>query len=297
MTADGASTHTENNIYFGDSGLVVLIMAGGDGLRLGLDKPKQFVQFFQKGGTLLQDTYKRCMHLHPKAVYVSTNQKHKSVVREQLPQAHCIGEPTKRNTAASLAWSMNVIGDRYGDETVVLCVPSDHWVGDLIEYVHTMSEAYTLAKDEKLVTIGIKPAYAHTGYGYIERNNSTKHVESFLEKPEAARAEELIKQGCLWNSGMFMWTPKAFMYEFNKVDIRFSVSGQEINEYFTHVPSMSIDYALLEKCNNVYCETGNFGWTDLGTWESIKSSGIGIEDPLVPDILARLMVEDEFKII
>lgn len=291
MTADGQGTSM--NKYFGSSGIVVLVMAGGEGTRLDLDKPKQYIQFFQKGGTLLQSTVARAAHFGPTAVYLSVNKKWEEEARRQAPGCKIIAEPQKKNTAPALSWCMDVIGDELGDQTVVLCVPSDHWIGDVMAFIETVAAAYPMAQAEKLVTIGMTPTFPSTGYGYIKRDSSTKHVEQFIEKPNVIKAESLIKEGCLWNSGMFLWTPRAFRYEFNKVDIKFSVSGRSIDEFFDDMPSISVDYALLEKCNNVYCEEGQFGWSDLGTWESIKNSGAGVQDPFTIEILNRILAIDD----
>jgi len=249
-------------------------MAGGDGLRLGLDKPKQFCKFFVGSEkTLLQETFERAKSLGSCPIYVSTQGKFADLVLEQLPGLHrdfLITEPVKKNTAASLAWSMEVIGSIQGRTAPVICMPSDHLIVDSSRnYEITMAEACAEAKSHNcLVTIGIAPSFPSIQYGYIEIKN--KCVLNFHEKPSEEQATKYIEKGYIWNSGIFVWCPWTFLGELVRNDNRFDIPIIEKLEYFSTVPSVSVDYAVLEKSQSVHCIKGFFKWSDVGTTESIE---------------------------
>jgi len=248
-----------------------LLLAGGAGTRLrplsSDERPKQFLRIFD-GRSLLRMTYERVRDLD---VFVSTNERYRDLVREEIPEIdddHIIAEPSRRNTAPAIALCCFEIEARLGD-VAIACLPADHYIGDGFRTV--LDRAFDFAEaNETLVTIGITPTEPNTGYGYLELGDEADviAVKRFVEKPDAARAEEFLRAGnYAWNAGMFIWRASVFRraLEQHAPDV-----ARVTREKYDETPATSIDYALMEKAKNVVAVRGDFEWSDVGSWEALR---------------------------
>ena len=269
-----------------------IILAGGSGSRLWpLSRelyPKQLLNI-QNKESLLQETYKRVNSFIPYGNIISiTNTKHASNVKYQLSSLVknpvVISEPESKNTAPAIATSVKYILDKYKDskDSVILVVPSDHKISDIKAFEKTVKEGEKLAKDGYLVTFGVKPSYPETGYGYIQTESkiSTGYkVKQFVEKPNTKNAEQYVNdETVFWNSGIFMFTPDTFMKELEKyspaifnIVNRFNFTEKDEIAYteFENLPNISVDYALMEKSDNIAMIELKSDWLDVGSWKSI----------------------------
>ncbi|HAG69211.1 MAG TPA: mannose-1-phosphate guanylyltransferase [Lachnospiraceae bacterium] len=281
-----------------------LIMAGGRGERFWprsrRNLPKQFLSITDDGKTMIQLTAERLLPIVDiEDIYVVTNRDYLPLVRDQLPGVpaeNIICEPVGRNTAPCIALGTAMISKKY-EEAVMMVLPSDHLVKYSSLFQTTLRDACEVAeKGDNLVTIGITPDYPETGYGYIkfindisESSGRAFRVESFTEKPDLEKAKEyLASDDYLWNSGMFLWKLSTIKkcYEELLPDIydamqRISKAAGTreqdivIDELFPSLPSISIDYGIMERAENIYTIPGTFGWDDVGSWlalERIKRS-------------------------
>lgn len=269
-----------------------IILAGGSGSRLWpLSRelyPKQLLNI-QNKESLLQETYKRINSFIPYGNIISvTNTKHTSNVKYQLSSLAenpvVLSEPEAKNTAAAIAVSVRYILDRYNDSenSVILVVPSDHKISDIKAFEKTVKEGEKLAKEGFLVTLGVRPSYPETGYGYIKTKDTYKNgyiVDKFVEKPDTKSAIKYLNDETVyWNSGIFMFTPKVFNAELEKyspaiynIINRFDLSDKQEIPYteFENLPNISIDYALMEKTQNIAMVELASDWLDVGSWKSI----------------------------
>lgn len=270
-----------------------IILAGGSGSRLWpLSRelyPKQLLNI-QNKDSLLQETLKRIVDFVPAQNIVSiTNTKHNANVRYQLSSIVknpvVLSEPIAKNTASAIAVSVKYLLDRCSDikDEVVLVVPSDHKINDVEKFKESILKGEALAKEGYLVTFGVKPEYAETGFGYIQVDNKINDngfkVKSFVEKPDSYSAEKYLnEEGMYWNSGIFMFKPSVFMNELQKYspeifDIinKFDFTEKDEIPYteFDRLPYISIDYALMEKSNNIAMIELTSDWLDVGSWKSI----------------------------
>jgi mannose-1-phosphate guanylyltransferase len=230
-------------------------------------------------------------------VWVVTSQAYKDIVAEQLPEVPCgniLLEPCRRNTAPCIAYAAWRIKSIDPKATIVVS-PSDHLVLDTPEFQRVVKSAMDFAStSDAIVTLGMKPTRPETGYGYIQtdmscpsaRNKEIYRVDSFREKPDLATAEKYIrKPNMLWNAGIFIWNVstivnalRVYAPEINEVfenllPLYGTTKEQEaINENFPKCESISVDYAILEKSEEIYCFPANFGWSDLGTWGSLREN-------------------------
>jgi mannose-1-phosphate guanylyltransferase len=272
-----------------------VIMAGGIGSRFWpmsrTSYPKQFLDILNTGKTLLQSTYERFLTFIPNHnIYVVTSDEYVSIVQEQLPHLplqNIIGEPQRKNTAPCVAY-ISLKLKKLNPEANLIVAPSDHLIETQQEFADTCVKALAFTQQTSaFVTLGIKPTYANTGYGYINFDksrgeNNTYPVVKFTEKPNLETATEFFKSGSyLWNAGIFIWKAKdiidAFrLYSPDMFDI-FSCGMADINtpnekEAIKHIygrcESVSIDYAVMEKAENVFVIPASFKWSDLGTWNS-----------------------------
>lgn len=264
-----------------------VILAGGAGTRLrplsSDENPKQFLKLFD-GQSLLQKTFARAAQLlPPERIFVSTNVQYADKSREQLPSMppeNVLAEPARRNTAPAIALCTFTIEERLGPCTVS-CLSSDHYIGNEPEFVRVLDRAYAFAEThDALMTVGIHPTEPNTGYGYLRLGEPLEdevvRVEQFVEKPDLARAEELLRAGnYIWNAGMFVWRTDVFRRELAvAAPLLASVSA----ENYESMPSISIDYALMEKAPHVATIRGDFGWSDVGSFEQLERVGVVIPE-------------------
>lgn len=271
-----------------------VIMAGGIGSRFWPMSrtlyPKQFIDILGTGQTLIQQTFHRLNRLVPKEnIFIVTNELYKELVLEQLEvkadQVLC--EPNRRNTAPCIAYANYKIAKRNKDANIIVA-PADHLILKEEQFIEDMSRAlnYT-ATNEALLTLGIKPSRPDTGYGYIQfddaESGEIKKVKTFTEKPDLDLARQFLNSGDFcWNSGMFVWSLKAinkafeeFLPEINSLFLeqenKFDTPEEEeaIEKIYAVSKSVSIDYGIMERAENVYVLSADIGWSDLGTWGSI----------------------------
>lgn len=272
-----------------------VIMCGGIGSRFWpysrTRRPKQFIDFLGTGRSLLQMTYDRLRPvIAPDHFIVITNEQYADAVREQLPEvddSRILCEPARRNTAPCIAWATSHIL-ACDPEASILVTPSDHLI--IREHIFTtcIERGFEFVeRNDALLTLGIKPTRPETGYGYIqigpEAEPGIDKVKTFTEKPDIDLARIFVDSGeFFWNSGLFLWRGHTIMEAFRQLapdligsfDANARVFGTPeetalIRQIFPSCPSISIDYAVMEKARNVYVECADFGWTDLGTWGSL----------------------------
>ncbi len=276
-----------------------VIMAGGLGTRFWpmsrTLKPKQFIDVLGLGKTLLQLTYERMLKVCPADnVLVVTNETYVPIVREQLPNlpaANILSEPSRRNTAPCIAYAAHRIHSMDPEACMVVC-PSDHIIFDEESFSEHLRTALNVScQSDQLMTMGILPTRPDTGYGYIQFLSSAgamederiRKVKTFTEKPQLELAKEFIKSGdFLWNSGIFIWSVSSIisamqkhMPEMNALFAKGAGIYGTVDEadfiFNTYMlcKNISIDYAVMEKADNVYVVVSDFGWSDLGTWGSL----------------------------
>ena len=275
--------------------LVACIMAGGVGSRFWPasteDRPKQFLDILGLGRSLLQLTYDRYreLGLAPEDIFVVTNDRYVDQVAEHLPDvpySHIIGEPLRRNTAPAAYLGNKLIEDVVGDAIVVMA-PSDHHIEDANAFFEVIRTGHQFLQTKNaLITIGIKPTFPHTGYGYINFSESAAAphpVKSFTEKPHLEKAKEFLASGkYLWNAGIFMWHTAGLNASFaayspsikQVIDELVIIDNGKIDQAslqkaFGLVDDASIDYEIMERANNVYTIPASMKWSDLGSWKSL----------------------------
>ena len=272
-----------------------VIMAGGTGSRFWPHSrkkfPKQFIDFFGTGYSLLQQTFYRFEKIIPaENIIVVTNVAYADIVRKQLPQLpenNVLLEPTRRNTAPCVAWAAFHIRMMNPDANM-LATPADQLIMKEDEFREAMLQGLEfVSQSDKLLTVGITPNRPETAFGYIQvdekHEGNVYKVKSFTEKPELDFAKLFMESGeFYWNSGLFIWNVNAILEAMNKLlpEItsfmelarmdHFTVENERkfVETYFPSCPNISIDYGILEKSDNVYVMTGNFGWSDLGNWNT-----------------------------
>lgn len=278
--------------------LCALIMAGGKGTRFWPlsteEKPKQFLNLIGKE-TMIQMTVNRIKPIIPiERVFVCTGEMYVDLVKEQLPELpeqNIIVEPEGRNTAPCIALSAFVIKKYYKDANMIV-LPSDHLISDEDEFRNVIKNAdeFVKANKEAIITLGMEPTRAETGYGYIRygkdeskiNNHKVIKVDTFVEKPNKEKAKAYIKEGnYLWNGGMFLWSVDNILNQIEKYsndtykalkDIE-TVANEKIQEFinnnYNKTEAISIDYAVMEKSDSIYVVPSRFGWDDVGSWEAL----------------------------
>ncbi len=273
----------------------VVIMAGGIGSRFWpksrINYPKQFLDILNTGKSLIQWTYERFASFIPEEnIYVVTSDEYTSIVYEQLPQLareNVVAEPSRKNTAPCIAYISFKIAEKNPDASLIVA-PADHMILDNAGFQSICAHAMGFVdKNDALVTLGIKPTYPNTGYGYIQHEtesfeDNVFRVKTFTEKPNLELAKTFISSGdFLWNAGIFIWKLKTILKSFEQFQPEmFELFGAEksklntndekkvIDQIYPLCTSISIDYAIMEKADNVYVIPSSFGWSDLGTWQS-----------------------------
>lgn len=275
-----------------------VIMAGGIGSRFWpvsrQHTPKQFIDILGVGKTLIQLTYERFAKICPaENIYVVTNESYRETVREQLPglgEDQMLCEPLMRNTAPCIAFACYKIA-RLNPEAITVVAPSDHLILEEELFRDTILRSLeTAAGQDVLLTLGIVPSRPDTGYGYVQYtenklNEDFHKVKTFTEKPNAELAQTFLRSGdFLWNAGIFIWNVRAIQAAFQRLLPEMHEIFHEGRGYFntakedhfirtayTQCTNISIDYAIMERAENVYVMPSNFGWSDLGTWGSLHS--------------------------
>ncbi len=275
--------------------IYVAIMAGGIGSRFWplsrVGHPKQFLDILGTGKTLIQQTYDRFARLVPKEnIYVVTADEYSRLTKEQLPELpeeNIIGEPFRKNTAPCIAYISFKLR-KINPEGSLIIAPADHLILQEDKFLEVCNDALTFVNQSpSLITIGIKPTYPNTGYGYIQHDDAAAtpgvhKVKTFTEKPNKELAKTFISSGdFLWNSGIFIWKINngldAFqahmpeMYDLFLADedkLNTSEEKKAIEEIYPQCSNISIDFGVMEKADNVYVIPSSFGWSDLGTWNS-----------------------------
>lgn len=278
--------------------LTALIMAGGKGTRFWPlsteEKPKQFLNLIGEE-TMIQMTVNRIKPIIPiERIFVCTGEMYVDLVKEQLkelPDRNIIVEPEGRNTAPCIALSAFIIKKYYKDATMIV-LPSDHLIKDEDEFRSIVNDADEFVKANKsaIITLGMKPSRAEIGYGYIkygkDKNILNSHeiikVEAFVEKPNKETAEEYLEdESYLWNGGMFIWSANNILEQIKKYSPNTYEALKDIEEIeerwlkylikaqYCETEAISIDYAVMEKSEDIYVIPSDFGWDDVGSWEAL----------------------------
>jgi mannose-1-phosphate guanylyltransferase len=277
-----------------DQHTYVAIMAGGVGSRFWPasreERPKQFLDILGTGKSLLQLTFERFEHLAPpERIFVLTNARYKDQVLEHLPQLtdnQILCEPSRNNTAPCIAYIAYKLKQLDPKANLVIA-PSDALINNEPLFVDNINKALAFtAANDALLTLGISPDSPHTGYGYIQFGQGEEGVypvKRFTEKPELTVAREFLASGdYLWNAGIFVWRAATVIDAFQQHAPEITeLLGQNlacynteqeqafIDEVYPQTPKISVDYAIMEKAANVYTIPAQFGWSDLGAWNSL----------------------------
>ncbi len=272
-----------------------ILMAGGVGSRFWpvstQDYPKQFHDMLGTGDTLIQKTFSRLSKLIPtENIFILTNERYNDLVYKQLPEVtkrQVVLEPAMRNTAPCILYASLKI-QKENPDALMIVAPSDHWIEDEDAFTNNVKQAFEFcATHDALMTLGIKPTFPNTGYGYIEYSKTAdtaiKPVNQFREKPNYETAKAFIEQGnFLWNAGIFMWSVASVIEAFknNQSDLfklfesgipAYNTNNEAsfIAENYDKAENISVDYAIMESSKNVYVLPATFDWNDLGTWGSL----------------------------
>ena len=304
--------------------MYIVMMAGGIGSRFWPRSraalPKQLINIFDNR-SMLQMTYDRVIDfVDNDKILVITNNDLVRIVKEQLPSLpdrNIIGEPIGRNTAPCVALAATIIKKRAkNNDEIMVVLPADHLIEEKTKFRETIEAGAQYAmENDCLLTLGIKPSYPETGYGYIQKNDkistidsydkSVYRVKTFAEKPNKETAEVFLKSGdFLWNSGMFIWKVRAIMREIDeqlpklneelykvKDKIDTELMDEAILDVYSKTKSISIDYGIMENAQKVCVLETSFGWNDVGSWEAVynisdkdeNSNAIVAKDVIVKD--------------
>ncbi len=272
-----------------------VIMAGGGGTRFWplsrQEEPKQLLNL-SGNDLMINETIDRIATIADKKdIFVVTNvtqvPKMKTATTGRLEADHILAEPSARNTSACIGYAAMEIVKKYGDG--IMCIsPADHFIKNTVEFSRVLKEAINVAEQEdKLITVGISPTYPATGYGYIKFDKSessiAKKVMEFKEKPDLETAKSYLSSGeYAWNSGMFIWKASTILKKFEELlpDVYACIEKignamntpeetQVIAEVYPTIPSISVDYGIMEKSSDVLVISGDFGWNDVGSWENM----------------------------
>lgn len=276
----------ENNTY-------CIIMAGGKGTRFWprsrKAKPKQFLDILGTGKTFIRSTFERFAHIVPTDHFiVVTHERYRDQVKKYIPElddSQILCEPRSRNTAPCIAYAAYHLLKK-DPEAKMIVTPADHFILQEIDFIEIVKESLAFIEDkDALMTLGIEPSRPDTGYGYIQRssNEEISRVKCFTEKPNLELAQAFVSCGeFLWNSGIFIWKVKDIiralrrylpehydLFESIVYDIGTEQESAAIERVYSECKSISIDFGVMEKADNVYVRASDFGWSDVGTWGSV----------------------------
>lgn len=307
--------------------VIAVIMAGGSGERFWplsrQQRPKQLLRLTHAQKNMLEEAVDRLLPLtSPERIFIASNRLLQPVIQRQitsLPKRNVLGEPLRRNTAGCLVFAAAHALARFGkdaEDLLMAVVTADHRIGDPDGFLRSVRAALAAAQSKRaLTTIGIPPTRPDTGYGYIEVAADAKSelyegvyvhpVVSFREKPDRKTSERYLMTGrFFWNSGMFFWRISSFIeglrnampdmaeavYSIRRALEKRWGGAAEIERIFESLPNISIDYALLEKSDNVYVAQGVFPWDDVGAWDALSRQSpismdgtVAIGDPVLID--------------
>ena len=306
-----------------DNNRYCVIMCGGVGSRFWpfskAALPKQFIDFFGTGRSLLQMAFDRINGIVPvENIILITNESYEHLIKEQLPEIsddRILLEPARRNTAPCIAWAAHHI-QAINPEAKMMVAPSDHLVINVEKFRQSVNSAFDfIDSHDALVTMGIKPSRPETGYGYIQVGEAVEgdfsNVKTFTEKPNEDLARVFLESGeFFWNSGMFFWRADTIIRALNEHAPEVNAIFEKGNQYFgtpderkyiednfEACPSISIDFAIMEKAPNVFVETVDFGWNDLGTWRSLYEHSPKNKDGNVTQKCKALMYNSHNNIV
>ena len=270
-----------------------VIMAGGIGTRFWpmsrKHTPKQFLDILGTGKSFIRATFERFLPLVPVENFmVVTNSAYKDLVLEHIPELdekQILCEPIRRNTAPCIAYAAYSL-KKVNPNATMIVTPSDHLILNEVDFHAIIRECMEYAQqNDALMTVGIRPSRAETGYGYIQKSNNDliSRVKCFTEKPHLELAQTFVECGeFFWNSGIFIWTVENVIKAFERHlpehhdlfssivdDLGTEREEKAIEQVFSECKSISVDYGIMEKADNVYVRCGDFGWSDVGTWGSV----------------------------
>jgi mannose-1-phosphate guanylyltransferase len=280
--------------------IYAVVMAGGVGSRFWPRSrersPKQVLEIIGSG-SMISNTFARIQPLVPaEKAMVVTNKLQKDIIHQQvpaLPMQNILTEPLGRNTAPCIGLAAKWI-HRQDPEAIMVILPADHIIRNTDEFLRVLQRGVHVAhENDALVTIGIKPTHPETGYGYIQFEDSSEQnpyavdgiyrVKTFAEKPNLETAEKFLQSGdFLWNSGMFIWKTRVILQEIErylpelgeqlaKLDPVIGTESYQaaLERVYGVIRSISIDYGVMEKASNVFVAKGDFGWSDVGSWDEV----------------------------
>lgn len=275
-----------------------VIMAGGIGARFWpisrTNKPKQFLDILGVGKTLLRQTFERFAKIcNVENIYIVSNIEYINTIKDIIPEIsdnQILSEPLRRNTAPCIAYS-NLIIRQQNPNAKIVVAPSDHLITNEEKFIQVIKESFEfVSKNDGLLTLGITPDKPETGYGYIQTSNKSdkifpqiQKVKTFTEKPDRQTAEAFIKSGeFFWNSGIFIWSITSIDNAFDRylpdisklfsninTKLQYDEKVDAIKNAYSECKNISIDKGVMEHADNVYVYCTEFGWSDLGTWDSV----------------------------
>ncbi len=270
-----------------------IIMAGGTGTRFWPRSrqalPKQFIDILGSGKSPIRETYERFLQIVPNENFiVVTNRRYRDIVLEHIPELSAdqiLCEPIQRNTATGICYAAFSLLKR-NPEAEMIITPSDHHIDDLDQFRLIIEDCANFASENSaLVTVGVLPTRAETGYGYLQvsDSNPVSRVKCFTEKPILEMAQTFVECGeFYWNTGIFIWKVKDIVEAIERylpehyalfssvIDkLGGEDEGRAMSRIFSECRSISIEYGVMERAENVYVRTGEFGWSEVGVWGSV----------------------------
>ncbi len=269
----------------------IVILCGGTGPRLWplsyASQPKQFLPLFSSK-TILEQTLSRAQKICPsKNIFILSNQRYQSklekLIGKRIPSSNFIYEPDKKNTTMAIVLALAYI-QKINPDAVITTTPADHYIKKKISFKKTINQSVNLAqRHHKILTIGIKPSFPNIAYGYIipqQKNKPVSNVSLFIEKPDRETAQNLIKKGAFWNSGIYTFTLADMVSEIEKLQPQYfslyqklttlkNFEAKELTAIYKQSPDLPIDRSISEKSDRMFVIPATFDWSDIGEWKSI----------------------------